>query len=259
MAMRTLMILKIGGSVLTDKRKKTPELREENLRLLGQSLKTLWPKPLIIVHGAGTYGHLLAKEYGLTNGYKDPRSLEGFIKTSSSMRLLNNRVVEVLNDAGLPCIGIPAGIVFRTRRGTIETISLDPFLASLDIGIVPVTCGDVTFDSHLKFTVLSGDTIAVYFAKKLSAKTLVFATDVDGVYEFRNNERRLIKELKRGYHYKIQYRDVGDVTGGMAYKVETAYEAVEAGVDVRIVNGNYPDRVIEALLGNPTTGTKLTI
>lgn len=253
------MVLKIGGSVLTDKRKNMPELREECIRRLGESLKTIWPKPLIIIHGAGTYGHPLAKEYGLAEGYKDPRSLEGFIKTSSSMRALNNRVVEILNSAGLLCVGIPAGIVFRTRRGTIESMNLDPFLASLDIGLIPVTCGDVTFDSHLKFTVLSGDTIAVHLAKKLSAKTLVFATDVDGVYDYRDGEKQLIRELRRGDHQKIRYREVEDVTGGMAYKIEKAYEAVEAGVDVRIVNGNHPDRVIDALLGRPTTGTRLTI
>jgi len=251
------MVLKIGGSVLTNKRKKTPELREEKLREIGRSLRTLWPKPLIIVHGAGTYGHPLAKEYNLNAGYKDPRSLEGFIKTSCSMKTLNNRVVEILNEVGLPCIGIPAGIVFRTRRGAIESTNLDPFLASLDIGIIPVTCGDVTFDRVLKFTVLSGDAIAVHLAKKLSAKTLVFATDVDGVYDYRDDEGQIIKELKRGEHLRLRYRDVEDVTGGMATKIERAYEAVEAGVDVRIVNGNHPDRVIDSLLGNPTIGTRL--
>jgi len=253
------MVLKIGGSMLTDKRSKTPTLREKCLEELGKSLRILWPKPLIIVHGAGAYGHPLAKEYDLTAGYKDPRSLEGFIKTSHSVRTLNNRVVEILSEAGLPCIGIPAGTVFRTRKGIIESMNLDPFLASLDIGVIPVTCGDVTFDRILKFTVLSGDTIAVHLAKKLSAKTLVFATDVDGVYDYRNEERHVIKELKRGDHLKLLYKEVEDVTGGMAYKLERAYEAVEAGVDVRIVNGNHPDRVIDSLLGNPALGTKLTI
>jgi len=82
--MRTLMVLKIGGSVLTDKKSRTPELREEKLMELGRSLRTLWPKPLIIVHGAGAYGHPLAREYDLNAGYKDPRSLEGFVRTSCS-------------------------------------------------------------------------------------------------------------------------------------------------------------------------------
>jgi len=257
--MRTLMVLKIGGSVLTDKKSRTPELREEKLMELGRSLRTIWPKPLIIVHGAGAYGHPLAKEYDLNAGYKDPRSLEGFVKTSCSMKTLNNRVVEILNEAGLPCIGIPAGLVFRTRRGAIESMNLDPFLASLDIGVTPVTCGDVVFDGILKFTVLSGDAIAVHIAKKLSAKTLVFATDVDGVYDYRDGEGQLIKELKRGEHLRLRYRDVEDVTGGMAAKIERAYKAVEAGVDVRIVNGNHPDRVVESLLGNPAIGTRLTL
>ncbi len=253
------MVLKIGGSVITDKSKKTREIREEKLRAIGESLKTLWPKPLIIVHGAGTYGHPLAKEYNLNMGYRDPSSLEGFVKTSSSVRQLNSKVVEILNEIGLPCIGIPAGIVFRTRRGIIESVDLDPFLASLDIGVTPVTCGDVTFDRTLKFTVLSGDSIAVYLARKLSAKTLVFATDVDGVYNYRDNERQIIKELKRGAHLRIHYRDIGDATGGMANKIEEAYNAVEAGVEVSIVNGLYPERVVEALLGRPVLGTRLII
>jgi isopentenyl phosphate kinase len=43
----------------------------------------------------------------------------------------------------------------------------------------------------------------------------------------------------------------------MAAKVEEAFEAVEAGVEVVIVNGLRPERVIGALRGERVEGTYL--
>ena len=47
---------------------------------------------------------------------------------------------------------------------------------------IPVFCGDMIYDPQKQFRILSGDTISILLAKKLSALRVVFATDVDGVY-----------------------------------------------------------------------------
>lgn len=258
--MPELSLLKLGGSLISDK-KSGGGIRESIVRAVAAEIAKTWPRPLIIVHGAGSYGHPLAREYRVADGYRSPRNLEGFIKTSSSVRWLNAKMVELLTDGGLPCFGVPASLIFKTRNGRIESANLEPILASIDVGVIPVTCGDVVFDRERKFTVLSGDSIAVYLARRMGAKRIVFATDVEGVY-VRDEEKgseEVIPVLRKGAHLRVRYEDTGDVTGGMAAKVDEAFEAVEAGIDIVIVSGLHPDRVARALMGEPVRGTRLSI
>ena len=67
----------------------------------------------IIVHGAGSYGHLVAKEYDVISGYDqntDQNSIDkkkfGFCKTHSGLMRLNNLIVEKFLSHGLPIIGL---------------------------------------------------------------------------------------------------------------------------------------------------------
>lgn len=254
--MGELSILKLGGSLLTGKGKGA-RVRWEVVKEIARLLSSGDVRPLILVHGAGAIGHPLAKEYKLYEGYRSERHLEGFVRTSIEMRSLNNEIVRVLVESGLPSIGMPGGLIFRTWNGAIESVDLTPILAALDLDLVPVTCGDVVFDRSRKFTVLSGDAIAVDLARRLKAKRVVFATDVDGVFDRLGDGGTLIKELRKGEHLRPLYGEVDDVTGGMAYKIDEAFAAVDAGVDVRIVNGLHPERILKALRGEDVIGTRL--
>ncbi|MCS7137991.1 MAG: isopentenyl phosphate kinase [Candidatus Caldarchaeum sp.] len=258
--MTGLVILKIGGSVITDKKIENT-FRAEVMERISREVAKCWPTPLVIIHGAGSFGHPLAKQYQLDQGFREQRQLEGFVKTLQQVKELNKLVVESLIRTGMGAVGMPASTLFITRRGIIETAHLDMIFSALDLGIIPVTCGDVVFDRELKFTVLSGDKIAVHLAKSLKASRIVHATDVDGVYEVdrTSNERRFVEKLDYRKHATLFYGDVegDDVTGGMFYKVETAFEAVKLGVKVSIVNGLVEGRVESAIKGKPVLGTNL--
>ncbi len=256
--MSDLVILKLGGSVITDK--KTPfSYRSEVVARIGREVFRCWPTPLLIIHGGGSFGHTIAREYGIAQGYRELRQLEGFVKTIQAMRELNSRIVQTLIETGIGAVGMPASLLFVTRDGAIETALLDTLFSALDIGVIPVTCGDAVFDRERKFTILSGDTIAVYLAKRLKARRLVFATDVDGIYETDRNtgERKLVEELDQKRHASIIYHAVNDVTGGMFSKVDEAFGAVAAGVDVIFVNGLVEGRVEAAVKGEKVKGTRL--
>jgi isopentenyl phosphate kinase len=99
------------------------------------------------------------------------------------------------------------------------------------------------------------DTVIHGLPVRLGAERLVFATDVDGVYDQPGG--RVLAELNLRRLAAVRFGDVGDVTGGMAAKVEEALRAAEAGVEVMIVNGLHPSRVLDALLGRPTLGTRI--
>ncbi len=255
--MERLQVLKIGGSVLMDKRSGSSDLRQGLLREVFGRIRDELDGPLILVHGGGTEVHRVAVEYNVAAGAK-MSSTEGLAKTALEVRRLNLRVAELMISSGLLPFPIPASLAFRTTGGKIRSASLDPFFSSLEHGLIPVTCGDVVFDRELGFTVLSGDSISVHLATKLRAARIVYATDVDGVLARDPDGRtRLVPLMDYETHRRTVYTEVPDATGGMATKVEEAFEAVEAGVEVVIVNGLRPERVIGALKGERVVGTYL--
>jgi len=253
-----LVILKLGGSVITEKKTRF-SFRADVMSRISREIARCWPTPLVIIHGGGSYGHPIASEYNISRGFKEQRQLEGFVKTIQAMRELNHLVTDTMINVGIGAVGMPASLIFVTNNGAIQTAHLDLIFSSLELGVIPVTCGDAVFDRTRRFTILSGDSIAVYLAKALKARRLVFAVDVDGVYEYDRvtGERRLLETLDYRHHATLLYRDVGDVTGGMFEKVETAFEAHRAGIEVAMVNGLVDGRVESAVKGEKVDGTRL--
>ena len=71
-----MYIIKLGGSVITDKSKKS-FFKTNLMNNLSKEIKKA-NKKCIIVHGAGSFGHILAKKYKLNNGYKNNSQITGF-------------------------------------------------------------------------------------------------------------------------------------------------------------------------------------
>jgi isopentenyl phosphate kinase len=247
-------ILKLGGSVVTKKdQPKTPNV--EAIRRLAREVATAGPRKLIVVHGGGSYGHPLAKEYNISAGYSAPRQLAGFSLTHQAMVELNRIVVEAFLDAGVPAVSIaPSSFIITEDRRIIE---LDTSVVSkaIESNFVPILYGDAVLDSARRFTILSGDQLAVRLATDLGAERLIFGVDVDGVYTANPKlakDARLIEELSlsqmRGM-VRIGEALSTDVTGGMLGKVNEAAAAVEAGVEVQLLNALKPDAVNAALRG----------
>ena len=59
-----IIILKFGGSVITDKKSEIPKVNHKVLDRICNILKDK-ERNMIIVHGAGSYGHPIAKRYAL--------------------------------------------------------------------------------------------------------------------------------------------------------------------------------------------------
>jgi isopentenyl phosphate kinase len=60
---------------------------------------------------------------------------------------------------------------------------LTPVKGYLDLGMVPLLGGDVVFDTAMGFSVGSADQLAAILAQEFKAERLIFATDVEGIYE----------------------------------------------------------------------------
>jgi len=254
-----LVVVKLGGSVITDK-KKPFSLNADVIKRLGREIsKASVDRDLILVHGGGSYAHPIAKKYSVSEGFKDEHHLEGFIETSKAVRKLSLEVISKLVEGGLRAISIPAASIFVTRSKKISSCNLEPIFSALRIGVVPVTSGDVVFDRDLGFTVLSGDSIAAYLAIRLRAKRLIYVVNVDGIYvrDRVTGEVKVADEFSRGMKLEPLGGGGEDVTGGIVNKLEDGFLAAESGIDVFIINGLVEGRLKRAILGEPVPGTKL--
>lgn len=257
-----MMVLKLGGSVITVKNE--PMTADDgNIRRLSEEIAAARPRRLVVVHGGGSFGHPVAKRYGIAEGFASDRQALGFSKTHQAMVTLNSLVVNALLDMAVPAVSVAPSSFIVTDEGRIGAADLDIVSRLVDRGIVPVLYGDAVLDRARGFSILSGDQLAVHLAVGLGASRLVFGVDVDGVYTSnpklapgaRLIERLHLEEL-RGL-VEIGRALTTDVTGGMLGKVSEAAAAVEAGVEVMIVNASKPGIILKALRGEPVTGTIL--
>jgi len=218
-----------------------------------------------VVHGGGSFGHPLAKQYEIKEGYKKPSQLIGFSKTHQAMVTLNKTVVDALIQHNIPAVSVAPSSFIITKFGRIENVEWLPIATMLERELVPVLYGDVVMDHELVFTILSGDQLVSSLAARFNAKRVVIGVDVDGLYTADpkiNSSARLLRrvtlEQLRSLKPTIEGAKVTDVTGGMLGKVSELIPIVEENVPVIIVNAAKPNKVYKALRGERVIGTLIT-
>ncbi|MFH0816112.1 MAG: isopentenyl phosphate kinase [Methanobacteriota archaeon] len=244
-------MVKLGGSAITDKRVSCKARRADIARLA----KELAPfaSELLIVHGAGSFGHIGAAKYGLKKGLSSKKSLLGAATVQREVRELNLIVCEALHKAKVPAVSIPPSAFIRFTSGSLSGYDLRLFSDAVANGFVPVTFGDVVPDFDQGVAICSGDVLVKLLASEFKAKAAVFASDVDGVFDAdpkQSCKAKLLTEIDplRPFNVKSGSSKVEDVTGAMAGKLEAALDVAALGADVYIVNGRAPGR-LAALLG----------
>ena len=235
-----------------------------NIQRLAEEIKAAWPTPIVIVHGGGSFGHPVAKKYGIADGFTSDRQIPGFARTHQAMVDLNAIIVKAFLDAGIPAMSVSPSSFIATDDGRMLKVDFEIVGRLVVRGVLPVLFGDAVLDRKKGFTILSGDQLAVRLAVSLGATKLIFGVDVDGVYTSNPKlslEARLIDRLdpeKIDGFVKIGESLATDVTGGMLGKVSEARAAVGEGVEVQFVNATKPDVILKALKGEPVAGTILT-
>ena len=218
--------------------------------------------PLVLVHGGGSFGHPLAKQYAIEKGYRDQPQIMGFSKTRQAMTTLNKLVVDSLIQHNIPAVTVQPSSCTITKQGRINVIEERPLRKLLEMGFVPVLYGDAVLDSDTGFAILSGDQLVSSIATRLEAERIIIGIDVDGLYTSdpkTDPKARLIQQVTpqelRKLQHKIGEVRVTDVTGGMLGKVLELMQAIEKGVRVIIVNAAKPSNVYKALKGERVVGT----
>ena len=154
--MADVLVIKIGGAVLTDKAKyRTLRPLDDVLHAITSAWHARGSSHLIIVHGAGSFGHHDVRTAALKGATLDGASGScrvalGVATTRASLALLHAELLSRLTSAGVPAITIP---MFPYGLQCSAGIS-----AALRWGLVPVLHGDIAVDERSgEIHVLSGD------------------------------------------------------------------------------------------------------
>ena len=249
------IILKLGGSVITIK-DKSFTLNKRAITRLAEEIKRADVNSLVIVHGGGSFGHPVAKQYKIDEGYKDSSQIIGFSKTHQAMVKLNKHVIDSLIKQNIPAVEIQPSSIIITRSGRIDIMEERPLTKLLELGFIPILYGDAVPDFNIGFAILSGDQLVSQLAIRLNADHIIIGVDVDGLYTADPKTRHFpqllqhitLQQLKK-LQNNIEKTSVTDVTGGMLGKILELIPALEHGVNVRIVNALKPDNVYRALKG----------
>jgi len=255
-------IIKLGGSVITDKRREF-FARLDMIERISREIAKIKTR-IILIHGAGSFGHPIVKKYDLHLGYRNKRQLEALSETKSRLIDLDKILIGLLRKHGVPVVPFMPSSFILARRGRIIRADLQPLKTFLELGIVPLLCGDVVPDGEMGFSVISGDQIAIYLAGTMKARLVIFGCDVDGVYSAdpKKNPNATLIEVVTPSTFKNLLQSVSepaspDVTGGMLGKIRESLRLVEKGIDVVIMNLTRPKDLLKLVEGKKISCTRL--
>jgi isopentenyl phosphate kinase len=215
-----VVLIKIGGSSITQKGLKESLNRDALTWLVNtvkddRQLEEDYPRKTrrryVIVHGAGSFGHHVAKEYGLSGKTEPPpksatnssevtienshdnsddremRILLGLGRTRLSVQKLNQIILAAFLEQDIPavtispCFGIP-NLQAHGGDHCAQEAFRSVVESAVKAGLVPIIHGDAGLYGTDDVGILSGDTIMKIIGSASFVTHVVFVTDVDGVF-----------------------------------------------------------------------------
>ena len=244
--MARAVIVKLGGSVITDKSKPF-SYRADVVSALAEEIASSDEKA-VVVHGGGSFGHAVAKQEGISSD-ETAASAAAVSKTRGAMYDLNGLLCRTMAENKLfPYPFSPFDVIVKAGKAPVSQW----LRGLLKSGLTPVTFGDVAL-TPAGFRVLSGDLIVLELAKILEPERCIFSLDADGVYE--EGTRVIIPELSPSKVRKMKVSKGEDVTGGMKLKLEVAAKIAALGPKVFFVSGYRRNEFAKALKGAEFYGT----
>lgn len=238
-------VVKLGGSVITEK-DRVETVDRERLADLASALSG--HTDLVIVHGAGSFGHHHAAKHGVsvTEGTHDPEAVR---EIHGSMERLNERVIETLAMEEIPAVSVaPFSVGYRGRTDDLR-FPLGQVQTMLGEGFVPVLYGDVISHRGKGATIISGDELVVALAEGLDTDRIGLCSTVPGVLDDAGEVISAIGSYDDVAAY-LGESESTDVTGGMAAKVRALLE-LDARASI------FGPKALDEFLENGAAGTQI--
>ena len=254
------IIIKFGGALIT-KKESRKVFRPDTISAIAPILSNMVDSgtDFIIVHGAGSFGHIDAKSADLSSGLvfgREDEQRRAKETVRKSMDELNGSVISILESHGIRCRSHPprewvngTGPKFK---GDIKRFEED--------GYVHVTFGDVVdVAGDREFGILSGDHLMERLSTELpEVEKVVFLLDgIDGLYDKDPSKKgsQMIPFWTSSTTYETSINELTDVTGGMELKVKVASRISKNVPLVAFVNGLDAGNLNDLLTGERFIGT----
>jgi len=266
------IVIKYGGHAMVDEQLKADFARDITL------MKFIGLNP-VVVHGGGPQINSVLDRMGIR-----PKFVRGMRLTDEETMdvvemvlggKVNKAIVAQINQQGGKAVGLSGkdgglisakklrimhqedddkppeiidpgmvGQVTKINPGIINTLAKEGFIPI----IAPIGVGDSGETYNI-----NADLVASRIAMALSARRLIFLTDVDGVLD---DSGSLISSIEaEAINNMVNEKTI---SGGMIPKVECAYEALKHGVEkVHIINGGKRHALILELFTDSGIGTEV--
>ena len=258
-----MIVIKFGGHAMTD---------DEGLFAKAVQGALDLGEDCVIIHGGGPHIDAALKAGGIESKFEG-----GFRVTSTaafdvvqkvlSGEVLRN-VVAHLRSAGVNAVGLTGrdgGLLIAQRQTRLvngaevdlgqvgEVVRVDTAILEslIDSGFVPVVSpiasqGDETYEDSRVGLNVNADLAAAAIAGAMGATSLIFMTDVPGIYKNWPDTSSLISTIRADELNSIK----DQFTEGMAPKVLACLNAINAGAQsVRVIDGKDPMSFALALRG----------
>ena len=256
--MGELVFLKLGGSLITDKRRFETPRPTIITRMAQEIAAALQGRPdlqLVLGHGSGSFGHFAADKYKVHEGRL--QDWRGYAETSAAAARLNRLVTDTMLSEGVNVVSLQPSASARCNEGELVEMAVEPVADLIRHGMVPLVYGDVALDTVKGSTIISTEQIFTYLAQFLRPQRIILVGEVAGVYSGdpqRDSIVRLIPEINSQNYGEIIHMlstSFGvDVTGGMLGKIKTLFELVQdqPNLSVRLVTGRRQHLVQQVLM-----------
>lgn len=265
--MKKIILLKLGGSVITDKAGKSV-IREEVLHdLVSQLAQFMAENPdilLFVGHGQGSFAHVPAKKYNTKLGFISTESKFGMAVTQHRVGEAHQLVLQEMLEQKLPAVSFRINSSLVTDSSGTKVWQGAVLVEYLKQGLLPITTGDVVVDSAQGCAIWSTEKILEQVCGFLpehgfEVERIVHVTDVPGVTDLGGETiKEISPENAASVRKMITSPSVADVTGGMWHKIETSLNLAQKGVDSQIISGLEPKNMYNCLSRQQYIGTKIT-
>lgn len=255
-------VLKIGGSILTD-RERYCTLDPGSLRRVAEALAGWLPGArcrVVLVLGGGSFGHNVVVEHGL--------GLDGRHRCPAEVFELTARLFELkvalareLAARGIAAMPLQETTLFGLRKdGTLRLARPAALARCLAGGWLPLLTGGPLPDHRNSFVPVSSDRLVLPLAEVFPVRRYVVLTDRPGLCDPTAPGSPPVRRVRADQHSDA----VGllwpsskiDVTGGMGGKLQAVLQLAAAGVEAVIGDGRDLDAArLAACFGDDPPGT----
>lgn len=263
-------MLKIGGSVLTDK--KTPDtINFDIIDQIAANIKKIYDKPELkfaLVTGVGNVGHRAVAQSGAHKG--DNGSIKrrvGLVKAQIAVNNLRNIVLEALERHKVPVFQFYTSSIAIADKMRIKEMYFNSVEEFLKNNIIPITSGDVIPDKTLGYSVMSGDIALQQMVNRWHPKIIVYGTNVAGVYNDdpqENPAAELLTDIKFDEIDDVlnditQGKNI-DVSGAMKGKFYAIKSILKSNPSstVHIFDCTQPKNLLKIIAGEDFPHTQIT-